>query len=116
MTEQNPRDEIENRVAERTAELRRSEMELRQILDLAPQLIAVGPNHERLYANRVMLDYLGLSLEEWQQSPVRGKYFHPDDEGRIVDFLGRYVARTSADELELRLRKNGRLSLVLGSF
>src|SRR5246500_5337696 len=41
-------------------ELRRSEMELRQMLDLAPQLIAVyGSNRERLYANRVLLDYLG---------------------------------------------------------
>jgi len=35
-------------------ELRRSEMELRQILDIAPQHIVVcGPNGERLYANRV---------------------------------------------------------------
>jgi PAS domain S-box-containing protein len=87
-------------------ELRRSEMELRQILDIAPQLITVyGPNQERLYANRVMLDYLGFSLEEWRQSPGRGKYFHPDDEGRIDGFFDRAVARASADELELRLRK-----------
>ena len=34
-------------------ELRRSEMELRQMLDLAPQNVAVfGPRGERLYANR----------------------------------------------------------------
>ncbi len=49
-------------------ERRRSEMELRQMLDLAPQLVAVfGPNRERLYANRIALDYLGLSLDEWRQ-------------------------------------------------
>ena len=49
-------------------ERRRSEMELRQMLDLAPQLVAVfGPNRERLYANRIGLDYLGVSLEEWRQ-------------------------------------------------
>ena len=48
--------------------IREQEMEFRQILDLAPQLVAVyGPNRERLYANRVMLDYLGLSLEEWRR-------------------------------------------------
>ena len=48
--------------------IREQEMEFRQILDLAPQLVAVyGPNRERLYANRVVLDYLGLSLEEWRQ-------------------------------------------------
>src|SRR4029077_8438270 len=47
-------------------ELRRSEVELRQMLDFAPQLIAVfGSNRERLHINRIALDYLGLSLEEW---------------------------------------------------
>ena len=49
-------------------EPRRSEMEFRQILDLVPQLIAVfGPKRERLYANRIALDYLGLTLDEWKQ-------------------------------------------------
>jgi formate hydrogenlyase transcriptional activator len=85
-------------------ELRRSEMELRQMLDLAPQHIVVyGPNRERLYANRVALDYHGYSLEEWQQS--YGKYIHPDDNGRLDVVFGHAVARGSADELELRLRK-----------
>jgi len=85
-------------------ELRRSEMELRQMLDLAPQHIVVyGPNRERLYANRVALDYHGYSLEEWQQSS--GKYIHPDDNGRLDVVFGHAVARGSADELELRLRK-----------
>jgi len=79
-------------------------MELRQMLDLAPQHIVVyGPNRERLYANRVALDYHGYSLEEWQQSS--GKYIHPDDNGRLDVVFGHAVARGSADELELRLRK-----------
>jgi len=44
--------------------IREGERELQQMLDLAPQLVAVyGPNRERLYANRVSLDYLGLNLE-----------------------------------------------------
>jgi formate hydrogenlyase transcriptional activator len=87
-------------------ERRRNEMELQQMLDLTPQLVVVwGPNRERLYANRVMLDYHGVSLEEWQQSPGRGKYVHPDDNERIDSFFGRAVARASADELELRLGK-----------
>jgi PAS domain S-box-containing protein len=97
-------DVTERRAAEER--IRGQEAELRQIVDLAPQLITVcGPNQERLYANRVMLDYLGLSLEEWRQTPGRGKYFHPDDDGRIDGFFARAVARASADELELRLRK-----------
>jgi PAS domain S-box-containing protein len=98
----------EENVALKRAEekIRGQEAELRQILDLAPQHIAVyGSNRERLYANHVKLDYLGSSLEEWQQSPGRGKYFHPDDIGRIDGFFDRTLARASADELELRLRK-----------
>jgi PAS domain S-box-containing protein len=87
-------------------ELRRSEMELQQMLDLAPQHVGVfGPNRERLYANRVLLDYLGLSLEEWQQTPGRGTYVLPDDEGRIDGVFGHAAALGSADDLELRLRK-----------
>jgi PAS domain S-box-containing protein len=87
-------------------ERRRSEMELRQILDLAPQIIGVyGPNRQRLYANRVMLDYIGLSLDEWQRSAGHNVGVHPDDNERIDDLFDRAVARACADELELRLRK-----------
>src|SRR5216683_585151 len=67
-------------------ERRRSEMELRQMLDLAPQHVAVfGPGGERLYANRIGLDYIGLSLEEWRQTPgniFRSGFIHPDDRER----------------------------------
>ena len=86
--------------------IRGGERELRQILDLAPQIIAVyGPNRERLYANRVMLDYIGFSLEEWQRSDAQNVGVHPDESERIDVLFGRAVARASADEMELRLRK-----------
>src|SRR5713101_940898 len=87
-------------------ELRRSEMELRQVLDLTPQLIAVfGPNRERLHINRIALDYLGLSLEEWRQTPHPGAFVHPDDRPRDLDYFDRAVSTGSSYELELRLRK-----------
>jgi formate hydrogenlyase transcriptional activator len=89
-----------------TKALRESEKELRQVLDLTPQLIAVyGPNRERLYANHVLLDYLGFSLEEWRQSPGPRNYVYPDDKERSDVFFDRAIARASADELELRLRR-----------
>src|SRR5882724_6273441 len=70
--------------------IREQETELRQILDLTPQLIAVfGPNRERLYANRVALDYVGLNLEEWRKRSNRGEFFHPDDRERVQDHLDR---------------------------
>jgi PAS domain S-box-containing protein len=96
-------DVTERKRAEET--IREQEMELRQILDLAPQQVAVfGPGGERLYANRLALDYLGFSLEEWQQSTGRGNYVHPDDKGRLDGVFGHAVARGSVYELELRVR------------
>jgi PAS domain S-box-containing protein len=88
-------------------ELRRSEMELRQMLDLTPQVVAVyGPNSERIYANRVALDYLGLSLEEWRQASDRGVYFHTEDRKRVLDSFDRAFSSGSVEEMELRLRKS----------
>jgi formate hydrogenlyase transcriptional activator len=64
--------------------IRRSETELRQILDLAPQYVVVlAPDRTRLYANQMMLDYLGLTLDEWRISD-RHEYFYPDDLDRVV--------------------------------
>jgi formate hydrogenlyase transcriptional activator len=86
---------------------REQEAGLQQILDLAPQLVAVfGPDRKRLYANRVALDYFGSSLEEWLESPGRRTYIHPDDLGRLDGVFSHAVARASADELELRLGKS----------
>jgi formate hydrogenlyase transcriptional activator len=64
--------------------IRRSETELRQILDFAPQYVVVlTPDRARLYANQMMLDYLGLTLEEWR-STDRHEYFYPDDLERVL--------------------------------
>ena len=60
--------------AELTTALRKSEGELRQMLDFAPQLIGVlGPQLEKLYANRVALAYYGVSLDERRQSLATGR-------------------------------------------
>src|SRR3989475_433630 len=88
-----------------TAALRKSEAELRQILDLAPQIIGVlGPGRERLYANRVALAYYGVTLEEWRQRSF-GPEVHPDDFDRVKAVVDRSVATPAAYELEMRLRK-----------
>jgi PAS domain S-box-containing protein len=85
--------------------LRKSEEELRQMLDLAPQLIGVyGPNRERLYANRVALDYAGLSLNEWRQTEAPGAFIHPDDREQELAYFSRARSDGSAGQLELRLR------------
>ena len=86
--------------------LKEQENELRQLLDLAPQLIAVfGPTRERLYANRVALAYLGTTLEEWRQRTI-GSEVHPDDVEPVRAAAERGLENHSAYELEVRLRKS----------
>ncbi len=89
--------------------IREQESELRQILDLAPQQVRVyGPGGERLYANRIALDYYGVSLEEWRQTPghsFRSSLFvHPDDQKRAARDFDANSSSGSAYELELRVR------------
>ena len=88
-----------------TKALRESQEELRQVLDLAPQLIAVfGPRRERLYVNRGALAYFGTSLEQWRQDNV-GSEVHPDDVERAKAAAKHGMATRSSYELELRIRK-----------
>jgi PAS domain S-box-containing protein len=90
--------------------IREQEIELRQMLDLAPQNVAVfGPGGERLYANRSALDHVGLSLEEWRQTPggffTPGWFIHPDDRELAARvYSDRARSGGSAYELELRVR------------
>ena len=87
-------------------QIRQQEVELRQILDATPHVIAVyGPNRERLYVNRIALDYLGLAREDWQQTLERFAFVHPDDRARERDYFDRARSTGSAYENELRLRK-----------
>jgi len=82
--------------------LRKSEMELRQTLDLAPQLICViGPRFEPLYANRTSLEYLGVTLDEWRQ---RGAEIHPDDAEPLKALAERSWSTGVPFEFEKRLR------------
>jgi PAS domain S-box-containing protein len=85
-----------------TDALRKSEQQLLEIVDLAPQQVGVmGPNGERIYANRFSLEYLGLTLEEWLREPV-GFFIHPDDRERLKAFQTR-LSTSHAHELEFRL-------------
>ncbi|WP_161563985.1 PAS domain-containing protein [Cupriavidus lacunae] len=88
-----------------TQALRKSEEELRQIVDLAPQHVGVlGPNGERLYANRTALAYLGIRLDDRLHATI-GSHVHPDDRERLIAFASR-LSVGSVPELELRLRKH----------
>ena len=102
--------DIEDR---KTAEgkIREQEAELRQIVDLARQQVAVfGPSGERLYGSRVTLDFLGLNLEEWLQIPAgsfsASRFIHPDDRERVARAYSDSIrSGGSAFELEMRVRR-----------
>jgi PAS domain S-box-containing protein len=84
--------------------IRQSENELRHILDFAPQQLAVlGPDRERLYLNQASLDYIGLTLEEWQSGENRTPV-HPDDWERMVSETQSKFLSGIPHEAELRLR------------
>src|SRR5258708_4329492 len=97
-------DVTERKAAEE--KIREQEMELRQMLDLTPQYLAVlGADGSPLYANRASLDYLGMSLDEWRQRRGIGHEVHPDDLERLIAEGNRASSTGSAYELEVRVRK-----------
>jgi len=92
------------------AKLRQDEQELRGIVDAISQTIVVlGPDGAGLYANRPLLDYTGLTMEELMTPDVRGNpaFFHPEDWARLRDERGRGLSRAEPFELEWRLRSKG---------
>ena len=89
-------------------QLRRDERELRQIVDAIPQAIVVlAPDGRPLYANEVLLEYTGLSLEEVQTGGFRALF--PDDVETARHERQKGLERGASFQLELRTRrKDGR--------
>jgi formate hydrogenlyase transcriptional activator len=95
---------IEQKYAEE--KLRQSEKELRRITDAIDQRIAVhGPDGNILYANRAMLEYSGLSIEDVMTGDFRARLVHPDDLERSRDERQHGLERGTPFELELRARR-----------
>ena len=90
--------------------LRQDEEELRRIVDLIPQQIVVlNPKGEAIYANRVSMEYTGLSLEEVRADSFRDRIFHPEDIQRLREQRQKALADTSPFENEQRgLGKDGK--------
>jgi formate hydrogenlyase transcriptional activator len=85
--------------------IREQETELRQMLDFTPQVIAVfGPRRERLFINRMALDYFGLTLDEWRTT-AHGALGHSDDSKRVQTQWDGAMSSGAAFEMEVRMRK-----------
>jgi PAS domain S-box-containing protein len=88
-----------------TSALRKREDELRQVVDLTPQVVCVyGPRCERVYANRWALAYFGMTLDEWLHLPD-GFEVHPEDPPRLAVPMENALTNGTPFELETRLRK-----------
>lgn len=86
------------------------EEELRRIIDLIPQTIVVlNPDGKAVYANRVALEYTGLSLEEVRADNFRDRVFHPEDVQRLREQRQKSLSGSVPFETEQRaLGKNGK--------
>src|SRR5712664_2463263 len=94
------RDTTERKKAE--DRIREQEVELRQMLDLAPQhTVVLGPDGSRLYINQAGLDYYGITLEQWRSCDLR-RLFHPDDWEQMVS--GAQIKFTSESPHEVEAR------------
>jgi formate hydrogenlyase transcriptional activator len=111
---------VERKVAEDTlraneAKLRQDEEELRLIIDAIPQkIIVLNPDGRVIYANRVCLEYSGLSLEDVRAEGFRQRIFHPEDVRRLREERQKALAATVPFENEQRaLGKDGKYRWLL---
>ncbi len=98
------RDITERKKAEER--IRDQELELQQMLDLAPQhIVVLGSDGSRLYINQAGLDYYGITLEQWRSCDLR-RLFHPDDWEHMTSGAQIKFTNESPHEIEARLRRN----------
>jgi formate hydrogenlyase transcriptional activator len=90
--------------------IKKSETELREIVDVIPQtIIVLNPDGKAIYANRVALEYTGLSLDDVRGDDFRARVFHPDDVQRLREERHKALSSTAPFENEQRaLGKDGK--------
>jgi formate hydrogenlyase transcriptional activator len=89
------------------AELKKSEGELRTIIDMIPQMIAVlAPDGHALYVNDLTLEYTGLSGDEARGAEFRRRVFHPEDLERLQEQRHDALMRGEPFENEQRARRH----------
>ena len=86
------------------------EQELARIVDLIAQTIVVlNPAGKAIYANRVALEYTGLSLDEVRADNFRDRVFHPEDIQRLREARQKGLSGAVPFENEQRvLGKDGK--------
>jgi PAS domain S-box-containing protein len=90
--------------------IKKSEAELRQIVDVIPQAIVVlTADGKAIYGNRATIEYTGLSLAEVRADDFRSRVFHPEDLQRSLEQRRRALSTPVPFENEYRtLGKDGK--------
>jgi len=88
--------------------IREQEVELRKTLDAATQYLSLlNADGSHLYTNQCSLDFLGVTLEEWQKRDIR-ELVHLDDVERVAREREQALSSGSPLEIEARfLRYDG---------
>jgi formate hydrogenlyase transcriptional activator len=87
-------------------EIKKSEGQLRQMVDAIPQTIVVlGPDGSVVYVNRTVLDYAGLSTDDLRGTDFRERVFHPEDIERLRETRRQGFSRGIPWDNELRVRR-----------
>ena len=102
----------------REEKLRESQKELRRLIEFMPaHVFVLGRDGTGLYANRRVLDYHGLSLEEWMADQFQSGVVHGEDLQRHLADLQAGLAKCESFETEARLRqKDGTYRWFLSRF
>ncbi|HWO28970.1 MAG TPA: sigma 54-interacting transcriptional regulator [Candidatus Acidoferrum sp.] len=86
--------------------IKKSEAELRQIVDTIAQLVIfLNPGGRALHANRFTLEYTGLSPEDVTAEDFRARVFHPEDIERLGEERLKALSRGIPFENEQRARR-----------
>jgi formate hydrogenlyase transcriptional activator len=91
-------------------EIKKSEGQLRQIIDAIPEtIVLLGPDGSVVYANRTVLDYIGVSADEVMEQDFRERAFHPEDIEKLREKRRHGFSSAVPWENELRVRgRDGR--------
>jgi formate hydrogenlyase transcriptional activator len=87
------------------AKLLQDEEELLRMIDaIAQTIIVLNPDGKAICANRVALDYTGLSLDEVRADNFRERVFHPEDVERLRKERQKALSGSVPFENEQRVR------------
>jgi len=90
----------------REEKLRESEHELRQLVEFAPtHVFVLSSQGAGIYASRVVLDYYGLTMDDWLGNGVPERVVHAEDIDRYLAERNKGLVGEAPFEVEVRRRR-----------